>query len=90
MTEKRNPESCCKPENEQEMCCVEAFVSVDDRGQMVIPKDVREKANITAGEKLVLITWEKDGKITHISLINTGDFSELVKDFLGQNGKNNV
>ena len=65
-------------------CChVEAFVSVDERGQMVLPKDLREKANIGAGDKLTLVTCEVDGKVKVISLIRSEDFSEMVKDFLG-------
>ncbi|HTY82329.1 MAG TPA: AbrB/MazE/SpoVT family DNA-binding domain-containing protein, partial [Dehalococcoidales bacterium] len=36
-------------------CCgntfqVEALVSVDERGQMVLPKETRDKANIHAGD----------------------------------------
>ena len=34
-------------------CCrVESIISVDERGQMVLPKDLRDKANIRAGDKL--------------------------------------
>ena len=32
-------------------CCkVQAVVSVDERGQMVLPKEIREKAGIKAGD----------------------------------------
>jgi len=36
-------------------CSVESVVSVDSRGQMVLPKDIREKANISAGDKLAVV-----------------------------------
>ena len=36
-------------------CKVEAVLSVDERGQMVLPKDVRQKAGIKTGDKLALI-----------------------------------
>lgn len=37
-------------------CCrIEAVVSVDDRGQLVLPKDVRERAGIGAGDKLAIV-----------------------------------
>ena len=37
-------------------CCrIEAVVSVDDRGQIVLPKDVRERAGIGAGDKLAIV-----------------------------------
>ena len=42
-------------------CCqVEAVTTVDERGQMVLPKEIREKAQIKAGDKLALITWKKE------------------------------
>jgi len=37
-------------------CCrIEAVVTVDDRGQLVLPKDVRERAGIGAGDKLAIV-----------------------------------
>ncbi len=65
-------------------CCkVESIISVDDRGQTVLPKEIREKANIRAGDKLAVMSWEKDGKICCISLIKVEEFTEMVKDLLG-------
>ncbi len=64
-------------------CRVEAVLSVDDRGQMVLPKDVREKAGIRTGDKLALISWERDGSICCISLMKTENLSGMVKDVLG-------
>lgn len=62
---------------------VESVVSVDERGQMVLPKEVREKARINAGDKLALATFEKDGEVCCISLIKVDSLSEMVKDMLG-------
>jgi len=59
------------------------MISVDERGQMVLPKELRDKANIRAGDKLALITWEKDGEICCISLIKADYLAERVKEFLG-------
>ena len=58
---------------------VESLVSVDDRGQMVLPKDLREKANIKPGDKLALVTWENNGKICCISLIKADEISGMLK-----------
>ena len=66
--------SCCK---------VESVVSVDDRGQMVLPKELREKAQIKAGDKLAVIAMEKDGKICCLSLIKVNEMEQMVKDMLG-------
>ena len=74
---------CCTTEGGMSCCRVEAFVSVDERGQMVLPKDIREKANINAGDKLTLVTCEVDGKVKVISLIRSEEFGKMVKNFLG-------
>ncbi len=66
--------SCCK---------VEALVSVDDRGQMVLPKELREKANIRAGDKLAVMSWEKDGRVCCISLTKVEELTDMVKAVLG-------
>ena len=69
-------------------CCgnafqVEALVSVDERGQMVLPKETRDKANIRAGDKLALISWEQDGQICCLSLIKAESLTGMVKNMLG-------
>jgi AbrB family looped-hinge helix DNA binding protein len=65
-------------------CCqVEAVVSVDERGQMVLPKEIREKAGIRAGDKLAIVGLEQDGKMCCISLIKVEELAEMVKSMLG-------
>ncbi len=64
-------------------CRVEAVLSVDERGQMVLPKDVREKAGIRTGDKLALISWERDGSICCLALMKVDNLSGMVKDVLG-------
>ena len=59
------------------------MISVDERGQMVLPKELRDKANIKAGDKLALISWEKNGEICCITLIKSDYLAEKVKEFLG-------
>ena len=84
MTKKDKSDYCCGPTDMNTGCCrVEAMVSVDERGQMVLPKEIREKANIHAGDKLAVTSWEKDGKICCISLIKAEELTEMVKGILG-------
>ncbi|MGD0079481.1 MAG: HgcAB-associated protein [Methanoregula sp.] len=64
-------------------CKVEAVLSVDERGQMVLPKDVREKAGIKTGDKLALISWEKNGSVCCLALMKAESLSGMVKDVLG-------
>jgi len=58
-------------------------VSVDDRGQMVLPKDVREKAGVRVGDKLAVVSWEMQGKVSCISLVKVEDMAAMVRDMLG-------
>ncbi|MFC1979421.1 HgcAB-associated protein HgcC [Chloroflexota bacterium] len=82
MDPKEKDESCC--ESVVTTCCkVEALVGVDDRGQMVLPKELREKANIRAGDKLAVTSWEKDGKVWCIGLTKAEELTDMVKAMLG-------
>ena len=82
-TESKNG-SCCGSSNEKTTCCkVESVVSIDERGQMVLPKDIRDRAGIGAGDKLAVVTWEKGDEICCITLIKVEDLEEMVKGHLG-------
>lgn len=82
MNQKGKDESCCALEDTA--CCrVEALVSVDERGQMVLPKELREKADIHAGDKLAVTSWERDGKVCCISLTKAQELTEMLRATLG-------
>ena len=81
---KKEKETCCSTSGIGGACCkVEALVTVDERGQMVLPKETREKAGIRPGDKLALISWEKDGKTCCFSLIKADELTGMVKGMLG-------
>ena len=65
--------SCCK---------VESMISIDERGQMVLPKEIREKANINPGDKLALITWENEGKVCCLGLIKADLFNDIARGII--------
>jgi AbrB family looped-hinge helix DNA binding protein len=68
----------------EENCCrVESVISIDERGQMVLPKELRDKANIRAGDKMAVISWDKGGEVCCIYLIKAEHLANRVKDFLG-------
>ena len=69
--------------NKDDCCTVEAVIAVDERGQMVLPKDVRVKAGIKPGDKLVLSTFTKEGKICCMTLSKVEDLAGQVKDSIG-------
>jgi AbrB family looped-hinge helix DNA binding protein len=71
-----------------ESCSVDAVVSVDERGQMVLPKELRQKAGIKAGDKLAITSWEKDGEVCCIVLMKAENLIDMVKGHLGPIMKN--
>ena len=84
MVRKSGNASCIGPTCEKLSCWkVEALISLDERGQMVLPKEIRDKAGIHAGDKLALVSWEKDGKVCCFTLIKAGEFGDMVKGLLG-------
>ena len=81
---KKDKSGCLAAVGTDSSCCrVESLISVDERGQMVLPKELRDKANIRAGDKLAVISWEKDGAVCCFTLIKADALAERVKDFLG-------
>ncbi len=84
MAKKSVKTTCCEVAGEERPCCkVEALISVDERGQMVLPKELRDRAGIHAGEKLALASWEKEGRVCCFILIKAGEFGDMVKGLLG-------
>lgn len=69
--------------DEKSCCRVEAIVSVDERGQMVLPKEVREQAGISPGDKLAVVTWFRGGEVCCLTLIKAKDMMGMVRDMLG-------
>ena len=84
MAKTKQKESCCGTGGIPASCCrVESLISVDERGQMVLPKDLRDKANIKAGDKFAVVSWEKDGAVCCLTLIKAEAMADQVKEFLG-------
>jgi len=81
---KKEKLGCLAAEGKGGSCCkVESLIGVDERGQMVLPKDLREKAKIYPGDKLALVSWEKEGEVCCMVLMKSEYLAEKVKDFLG-------
>ncbi len=84
MVKKSERSSCAESTCETMSCCkVEALVSVDERGQMVLPKEIRDQADIRAGDKLALVSWKKDGKVCCFTLIKADEFGDMIRGLLG-------
>ena len=74
---------CCSTNEETASCQVDAIVSMDGRGQIILRKEVREKANMKTFDKFAVITCEMDGKVCCVALVKTDRFVETAKDILG-------
>jgi len=84
VAKKDKDKKSCMPKAMGMACCkVEAVISVDDRGQTVLPKELRDKANIHAGDKLAVLSMEKDEKTCCLTLIKVEEIEEMVKGMLG-------
>lgn len=84
MDKKTKGASCCGPSGKAFAGCrVESLITIDDRGQMVLPKDLRDRAGIKGGDKLAVIGWEREGQVCCLSLIKVEEFSGMVKGVLG-------
>ena len=62
---------------------VDAVLSVDERGQMVLPKEIRLRAGIHAGDKLALVSYENDGQVCCLWLMKTEQLLGSVRNSLG-------
>ena len=82
MVKKTEKESRSPSSFEASCCKIEAVIAIDNRGQMVLPKEIREKAEIQAGDKLAVVSWEKDGKVCCITLMKVEDLTGPVKGVL--------
>ena len=80
---KKSASKSHRESSEKETCCrVESLVTIDERGQMVLPKEIRDAAGICAGDKLFVIPWKKDDKVCCITLVRVAEFSDAVKNKL--------
>jgi len=50
-------------------CSVEGIVTIDARGQVVLPKEVRERAGIVPGNRFAVVFSERKGSVCCITLI---------------------
>jgi antitoxin PrlF len=69
--------------NKRECCRIDAIVNVDSKGQIVLPKDLREKADIKANDKLALMGVEKGGALCCIIMMKADSLGDTVKGMLG-------
>ena len=75
--------ACATPMAGESCCAVRAVIAVDERGQMVLPKELRKEAGIKAGDKLAVVSLAQKGKFCCLTLMKVDDLSNMVMIKLG-------
>ena len=76
-------EDCCPSSEEGLSCChVEGVVTVDSKGQIVLPKSLRDDMEIQEKDKLIVVSMKDKGKINSISLFKARTMDNMVKIML--------
>jgi antitoxin PrlF len=78
----KSPTCCSSKEAGRVSNQIEAIVSIDERGQMVLPKETRARAGIKAGDKLALVSWSKGGRVCCLSLVRAEEMAETIGEML--------
>ena len=65
-------------------CCeVNAVIGIDARGQIVLPKQVREMAGFKGGDKLAVVSWKKGDEVCCLSLVPASSLEDAVRKAYG-------
>ncbi|HYA78659.1 MAG TPA: HgcAB-associated protein [Verrucomicrobiae bacterium] len=71
---------------EGDSCRIDAIITMDVKGQIVLPKDLREKADFKPNDKIAVVACEKDGRVCCIMMIKaerlTGAVSKTLSPLL--------
>ncbi len=59
---------------------VESVVGIDERGQMVLPKDLRERLGVKPNDRLAIATSSRNGKVCCIHLFRAKELDDRVKE----------
>jgi len=58
-------------------------VTVDSKGQIVLPKDLREKAKLKPNDKLAVVGCEREGEVCCIIMVKTERLGNTISRVLG-------
>jgi antitoxin PrlF len=68
---------------ESDTCRIDAVITMDAKGQIVLPKDLREKANFKPNDKIAVVACEKDGEVCCIMMVKAEKLVPAVTKTLG-------
>jgi len=66
-----------------DICRIDAVVTMDAKGQVVLPKDLREKANFKPNDKIAVVACEKEGIVCCIMMIKAEMLGSAISKTLG-------
>ncbi|OPY31728.1 MAG: SpoVT / AbrB like domain protein [Methanomassiliicoccales archaeon PtaU1.Bin124] len=79
------PESkCCSSPMDYK---IESIVTVDERGQMVLPKNIRQKLGINAGDRLAVAIGVREGKVCCLQLILMPELDRKAGEIVSEGSK---
>lgn len=61
---------------------IEAILNCDERGQLVLPKEIRKKLNIKPGEKLALLQCVNEKNEVCLTLLKANALEGIIKTYL--------
>ena len=67
---------------ENPCCSVESIITIDDRGQMVLPKDVRAGAGFEPGDRIAVVNWYRGNEVCCVALMKANELSGAVQTIL--------
>lgn len=67
----------------RECCKIDSIVTLDSKGQIVLPKDLRERAKLKPNDKLAIIGCEREGEICCIIMLKADALGSTMKNVLG-------
>ena len=68
---------------DSDICRIDAVVTIDVKGQIVLPKDLREKANFKPNDKIAVVACEKEGTVCCIMMVKAEMLAGAVSKTLG-------
>jgi antitoxin PrlF len=83
MSGQENQNCACDPSTIDSECCkVVALVTVDKKGQILLPKDLRDNEDIKEGDKFAIINVGPGGSPCCLILMKADILEPMVKDVL--------
>ena len=79
MKEKKEKKCSSGPTINTGCCTVTSIVTIDEKGQMVLPKDVRNAMGINAGDKLAVVSVGHKQDTCCLMLMKANALNDMVK-----------